>query len=223
MSASGWVGSLGFAFIAGLASSGHAVAQGGGDNASARAQMESQQSYRGGRGRGDVDNGRHDGGRNYDRHDRHDHWDRHNHRDRHWRGGGWGWGGPAVVWAPAPRYYGGYYGSYYGGSYRSNHISTFDAIVLGLFGTVVIDALSDNQRRRHETAYSSALSAPVGQNIIWNDNNSNGTIRVTRDGYSGNKYCREFQQTIRINSQQQEAWGISCQEPDGSWRIQPQN
>ena len=215
MSASGWVGSLGLVLVAGLVSAGPAAAQrGGDDNARARGQVETQQGYRGGRGRGDIDNNR----GNQWRGDRNRH-DRHNHRDRHWRGGGWGWGGPAVVWAPAPRYYGGYYG----GSYRRNHISTFDAIALGLFGAVVIDALSDNQRSRHESAYSSALSAPVGQNIIWNDNNSNGTVRVTRDGYSGDKYCREFQQSITVNGQQQDAWGITCQEPDGSWRIQPQN
>jgi surface antigen len=208
MFALGWAGSLSAVVITGLAMSGGVAAQDGGEgNHNARSQMESQQSYRGGRGRGDNDGWRDNNRRG--RHDRHDHW------DRRWRGGGWGWVAPPVIWAPAPRYY-------YGRPYRSHKFDAWDAVALGLFGAVVIDALSDNQRRSHEHAYSSAIRAPVGQNIIWNDANSGGTVRVTRDGYAGNKYCREFQQTITVNGQVENAWGITCQEPDGSWRIVPQ-
>ncbi len=224
MSASGWVGSLGAVVVAGLAVSGHATAQDfGGDNDRARAQVESQQEFRGGRGRGDFGGG--NGGRadwrGNDRRDRYDGRDRHDHWGRGWNGGfGWGWSPrPQVVYAPPPRYS----FNYNRGYYRHDHFDAVDAIALGLFGAVIISALSDNERGYHESAYNSAMRAPVGQNIVWNDNATNGTVRVTRDGYAGNKYCREFQQTITINGQSQDAWGISCQEPDGSWRIQPQN
>jgi surface antigen len=216
MFASGWIGSLGAVVMTGLAFSGGAAAQDArDDNANARAQIESQQSYRGGRGRGEDDGwrgNRGDGWRERGRHDRHDHW------DRRWRGGGWGWVAPPVIWAPPPRFY---YNDYR--RYRRDRFDAWDAVALGLFGVLVVDALSDNQRRSHDHAYSSALRAPIGQDIVWNDNAAGGTVRVTRDGYAGNKYCREFQQTITVNGQRENAWGISCQEPDGSWRIVPQN
>jgi hypothetical protein len=31
--------------------------------------------------------------------------------------------------------------------------------------------------------------------------------------------CREFQQTIVVNGQQQPAYGRACEQPDGSWKI----
>ena len=35
--------------------------------------------------------------------------------------------------------------------------------------------------------------------------------------------CREFQQEVRIGGQVQQAWGIACRQPDGSWRLQRAN
>jgi hypothetical protein len=32
-------------------------------------------------------------------------------------------------------------------------------------------------------------------------------------------YCREFQQTVTIGGVAQQAYGVSCQQADGSWRI----
>jgi hypothetical protein len=32
-------------------------------------------------------------------------------------------------------------------------------------------------------------------------------------------YCREFTQTVIIGGMQQQAYGISCQQADGSWKI----
>jgi len=143
----------------------------------------------------------------------------------HWRGDGWrgdGWRGGSRIIVQGPRYY---YGRPHRHSYRHhrrhNHFGTADAIALGLFGALVIDAISDNQRRRHEDSYDRALRAPVGQTIIWNDANANGNVRVTRDGYAGDKYCREFQQTITVAGERQDAWGVACQEPDGTWRLRP--
>jgi surface antigen len=134
-------------------------------------------------------------------------------RGDHWRGDHWRGGSRVIVTGP---------GYYYGRSHhhhRHNHFGTADAIALGLFGALVIDAISDNQRRRHEDAYDRALRAPVGQNIIWNDGANNGNVRITRDGHAGDKYCREFQQTITVAGERQDAWGVACQEPDGSWRL----
>lgn len=32
--------------------------------------------------------------------------------------------------------------------------------------------------------------------------------------------CREFNQTVTIGGQQQQAWGTACRQADGSWRLQ---
>ncbi|HZT52258.1 MAG TPA: hypothetical protein VFA22_10015 [Stellaceae bacterium] len=31
--------------------------------------------------------------------------------------------------------------------------------------------------------------------------------------------CREFQRTVEIGGKRQNAYGIACRQPDGSWRI----
>jgi len=62
----------------------------------------------------------------------------------------------------------------------------------------------------------------VGDSIRWNNRRSGnrGVVEVTRDGYSRNgSYCREYQHTIVIAGETQKAYGIACQQPDGSWRI----
>ena len=33
-------------------------------------------------------------------------------------------------------------------------------------------------------------------------------------------YCREFQQTVTIGGETQEAYGTACRQPDGQWEIQ---
>ena len=36
---------------------------------------------------------------------------------------------------------------------------------------------------------------------------------------SSGQYCREYQQTVVIGGQQQQAYGTACRQPDGSWKI----
>jgi hypothetical protein len=31
--------------------------------------------------------------------------------------------------------------------------------------------------------------------------------------------CREFRQTVTIGGEAKEAWGTSCQQPDGTWKV----
>jgi surface antigen len=199
-------GTLGFTALACILVSGSVVARDYRDNNhSARQDYEAAQSWRGG-GR-DYDNWR--GARH-----RHDDWDRRGYWGA--RGGYSGWAPPpAVIWAPPPVVY------YQPRRYRVDRFNAVDVIALGLFGGIVINALSENQRYTHERSYSRALSAPIGENIVWNDARAAGSVQVTRDGYAGDKYCREFQQTITVGGESQAAWGIACQEPDGSWKLVP--
>ncbi|HMB16181.1 MAG TPA: RT0821/Lpp0805 family surface protein [Pelovirga sp.] len=36
---------------------------------------------------------------------------------------------------------------------------------------------------------------------------------------SSGQYCREYQQTVWIGGEQQQAYGTACRQPDGSWEI----
>ena len=74
-----------------------------------------------------------------------------------------------------------------------------------------------------QQAYTQATTAPIGQQITWNNPNSgnSGTVTPTRDGTSNTgQYCREFQQTVVIGGREEQAFGTACRKPDGSWEVQ---
>lgn len=75
----------------------------------------------------------------------------------------------------------------------------------------------------NQEAYNSAMSAPIGQSASWDDGNSSGTVTTVREGHAGNRYCREFQQSVVIDGKRQQAFGAACQTPDGGWEIVPDN
>lgn len=117
-------------------------------------------------------------------------------------------------YAPRPRYYSpAYYPRPVYRPYRGPIMS------LGLFPAYVGDALSYDDRDVYFTAYRRALAAPIGQSIAWNSNGISGGVTTTRDGWSGQRYCREFRQDVSIGGQRQEAYGTACQTPDGDWQL----
>lgn len=74
-----------------------------------------------------------------------------------------------------------------------------------------------------QQAYQDAQTAPIGETIRWDnpDNGHYGTVTPVRQGTSDatGEYCREFQQSVTIGGQTQQAYGVACRQPDGSWRI----
>ncbi len=101
--------------------------------------------------------------------------------------------------------------------------ATLTGVLLGGFlGNHMGATIDDADKRRAASAEQRAYSAPIGQQISWNNpqNGNSGTIVPTRDGYASNgAYCREFQQTIVVGGQKQQGYGKACQQPDGSWKI----
>lgn len=102
--------------------------------------------------------------------------------------------------------------------------ATAAGVVLGgWLGNEIGASLDQADRSAMSSATSRAYTAPVGQQITWNNPQSGnaGTITPVRDGYStSGSYCREFQQTITVGGQKQQAYGQACRQPDGSWKIQ---
>lgn len=157
---------------------------------------------------------------------------------RGWGHRGWGhrgWGdhfslGFTYVVPPpyyGPRYYDApvYFGaapygyparSYYGapGYYRAGGVVVFPGYVR--------ERLSVRARGIYYDAYRSALDAPVGEAINWRDGRISGDVTTTRDGWAGNRYCREFRQNIIIDGRAEEAYGTACRnDADTDWEIIP--
>jgi surface antigen len=102
-------------------------------------------------------------------------------------------------------------------------VATGAGVLLGAWlGNEIGSSLDKADRMELSRAESRAYTAPVGQQITWNNpqTGNSGVIVPVRDGYANNgAYCREFQQTITVGGQKQQAYGKACQQPDGSWKI----
>lgn len=96
-------------------------------------------------------------------------------------------------------------------------------ILGGLLGGVVGDRLDAADRRQaQQTAYRAFENEPVGSGTTWRnpDNGNHGTITPTRTYRTAEgTYCREFEQTINVGGDREQAYGTACRQPDGRWQI----
>lgn len=84
----------------------------------------------------------------------------------------------------------------------------------------VLDNVNEDQKRAHESAQVKATTAPVGEKVIWNAGSATGSVTTVRDGTStSGRYCREFQHQVKIAGNNQQAYGVACRQPDGSWEV----
>ncbi len=93
----------------------------------------------------------------------------------------------------------------------------------GLLGSSVGQSLDRADQAYAAQSYQSTLeSAPPGQTTTWfnPDSGNQGSYTPTQTYQTdGGQYCREFQQTITVGGQTEDAYGTACREPVGSWRI----
>ncbi|MGE3623087.1 MAG: RT0821/Lpp0805 family surface protein [Bdellovibrionales bacterium] len=132
------------------------------------------------------------------------------------------WGGGETVGTLGGAAAGGLIGSQIGHG-SGNAAATLAGVLIGGFaGNQLGGMVDDNDRRRAAAAEQRAYSAPIGQQITWNNpnNGNSGVVVPVRDGYAQNgAYCREFQETIVVGGQKKQGYGTACQQPDGSWKI----
>jgi len=93
----------------------------------------------------------------------------------------------------------------------------------GLLGGAIGNALDQRDRRLAMEANQQALeNAQTGNPTTWQnpDSGHSGTVTPTRtyENASGQP-CREFQQTITVGGQTEEAYGTACRQADGTWKI----
>ena len=109
------------------------------------------------------------------------------------------------------------------GKGSGNLAATAAGVVIGgWLGNELGASLDTADRSALGGAAQRAYTAPIGQQITWNNPQSgnSGTVTPIRDGYANSgAYCREFQQTITVGGQKQQAYGRACQQQDGSWKI----
>lgn len=91
----------------------------------------------------------------------------------------------------------------------------FTAITIKL-----LDNLNEASQREHEAAQVKATTAPVGEQIDWHTDTSSGSVVTTKEGTNKSGLtCREFQQTITIGGETEQAYGTACLQADGAWKI----
>jgi len=79
-----------------------------------------------------------------------------------------------------------------------------------------------DQLYAERTAGQALESSPSGQSSTWSnpDSGNSGTITPTRTSYSDSgQPCREYQQTVTIGGEIQQAYGTACRQEGGTWRI----
>jgi hypothetical protein len=112
---------------------------------------------------------------------------------------------------------------YHGYGHYIHDRDAYQWLAFTAVGVALIGALSEPQQRMYEDAQIRAAAAPVGQTIYWNDGAAAGTVTAVREGTSSqNRYCREFQQTVTVGGNTEQAYGTACRQPDGAWEIVPQ-
>ncbi len=93
----------------------------------------------------------------------------------------------------------------------------------GAIGNQIGRRLDEADRMKMTQATQVALeTSPSGVTTDWYnpDTGVSGTVTPQpRQSIGDEQYCREYQQTVTIGGEVQEAYGMACRQPDGSWRI----
>ncbi|HLZ66749.1 MAG TPA: RT0821/Lpp0805 family surface protein [Aliidongia sp.] len=94
----------------------------------------------------------------------------------------------------------------------------------GLLGGSVGASLDRADQAALDRSTQTALeSTPTNQPVQWQnpDTGHYGTIVPVRTYQpQPGSFCREFQQTVVIGGQSQQAYGTACRQPDGTWKVQ---
>ncbi len=110
------------------------------------------------------------------------------------------------------------------GSGKGQLAATATGALLGaLVGSEVGKSLDRADRlAMQQTSQRTLEEVPTGSTGEWKnpDSGNAGTITPTRTYQNTEgEYCREYQQTITVGGQVEEAYGTACRQPDGTWQI----
>lgn len=137
-------------------------------------------------------------------------------------GGIGGMGTKQTVGAAGGAVLGGLAGSQIGDG-KGRLIATGVGTLAGLFlGSEIGKSLDRADMAYANRAATTAHTAPIGQQISWNNPESGnyGYVTPVNDGYTqSGQYCREYKQTIYVDGRQETGYGTACKQSDGTWQI----
>lgn len=114
-------------------------------------------------------------------------------------------------------------GSTMGGGRGRIATTAAGAILGGFAGSSIGRSLDQADAAYANQAAQKALeTSQPGQALPWRNpksGNSGSIIPEAPYQTADGTYCREFQQTIVVGGQSQNAYGRACRQPDGSWKI----
>lgn len=97
------------------------------------------------------------------------------------------------------------------------------AILGAIAGSSVGRSLDESDRMMMDrTSQASLEHTQTGATSTWRnpDTGHSGSVTPTKTYQTADgTYCREFEQYVTINGEEQKATGTACRQPDGSWRI----
>ena len=110
------------------------------------------------------------------------------------------------------------------GSGKGQLVAVAAGTIIGAWlGNEVGKSLDRADRLALERAQDTAYTAPIGEPISWNnpDSGNYGSVTPVRDGNNNTtgQYCREFQHEVSIGGRTEQAYGVACRQPDGTWKI----
>jgi|SRR5690606_6680880 len=72
-----------------------------------------------------------------------------------------------------------------------------------------------------QATYTALEHNPTGTASTWRnpDTGNFGTVTPTRTYKTAERDCRDFEQTVVVDGQQETVIGTACREPDGTWRV----
>ncbi len=139
-------------------------------------------------------------------------------------GGPWGsWGTKQTIGTAGGAVLGGLAGSSMGKG-KGQLWTTGAGALLGAFiGSSIGQSLDRADQQYHAQAVEQAYSAPLNQQINWNNPESghSGSVTPVREGRqaSSGNLCRQYKQTIVVDGRSETAYGTACQNADGTWTL----
>lgn len=138
-------------------------------------------------------------------------------------GNPWGMGNKQTVGTGAGAILGGLFGSKVGKGSGQLWATGAGALLGAFVGSEIGKSLDQADIAYHQQAVERAYTAPLNQEITWNNANSGhrGSVTPIREGRqaSTGNLCRQYKQTIIIDGKAETANGTACQERDGSWTL----
>jgi len=118
---------------------------------------------------------------------------------------------------------GGLLGSQFGSGKGKLVTTALGALAGAWLGNEVGKSLDKaDKAEMHRTSQTALENAKSGTTSSWSnpDTGNSGTVTPTKTYQAASgEYCREYQQTVTVGGNTEQAYGTACRQPDGSWKI----